>query len=286
LEEDLLSRARRVAVTGIPALAIYDTTSENDLVWGVGLGCHGVVRVLLEPLSGDAAWLSHAGLALDGGPPCVIQAVWESTASRRLGTDLVDPSEAGTIADEAASLTGVFRQKLSSPPLLLVCGAGDDAQPLVRLGAELGWRVTVADPRPSYATALRFPEAREVVSGPVAQLLEAIDPGPGAFVIIMTHHYLHDLPLMRALLPRPLAYLGLLGPRKRATKLLETLEAEGLVITDAMRRRLFAPVGLDLGSEGPEEIALSAIAEMQATRAGRNGLALRERRGPIHDDRA
>jgi xanthine/CO dehydrogenase XdhC/CoxF family maturation factor len=286
LEEDLLDRARQVAVTGIPALAVYDTISENDLVWGVGLGCHGVVRVLLEPLSGNAAWLSHAGLALDGGPPCKIQVVWESAAGRRLGTDLVDPSGAGTTAGETAPFAGIFRQTLSSPPLLLVCGAGDDAQPLVRLGAELGWRVTVADPRPGCATALRFPAAREVVSGPVAQLVEAIDPGPGAFVVIMTHHYLHDLPLLRTLLPRPLAYLGLLGPRKRATRLLETLEAEGLVITEAMRGRLFAPVGLDLGSEGPEEIALSVIAEMQAKRTGRNGLALRERRGPIHNDRA
>jgi len=286
LEEDLMARARQVAATARPVVAIYDTTSENDLVWGVGLGCHGVVRVLLEPLTSDAPWLSHAGLALEGGPPCEIQVVWAAAAGGKLGTDLSEPSEAGSAAGVEAARPGIFRQRLSTPPLLLVCGAGDDAQPLVRWGAELGWRVTVADPRPGYATAARFPAAQEVMSGPVTDLVEAVDPGPGAFVIIMTHHYLHDLPLLRALLPRPLAYLGLLGPRKRAAKLLETLEAEGMVITEAMRRRLFAPVGLDLGAEGPEEVALSAVAEMQATLAGRNGRALRERLGPIHDDRA
>lgn len=286
LEEDLMERARQVAATGLPIVAVYDTTSENDLVWGVGLGCHGVVRVLLEPLASDAPWLSHAGLALEGGPPCGIQAVWEAKGGRRLGTELSDPNEVGTVAGAELARAGVFRQWLSAPPLLLVCGAGDDAQPLVRWGAELGWRVTVADPRPGYATAARFPAAQDVVSGPVSQLVEAADPGPGAFVIIMTHHYLHDLPLLRALLPRPLAYLGLLGPRKRAAKLLETLAAEGMVITAEMRHRFFAPVGLDLGAEGPEEVALSAIAEMQAMRAGRNGRALRERLGPIHDDRA
>ncbi len=281
LEEDILARADRVARGGQPEVALYDTTSENDLIWGVGMGCHGIVRVLLEPLNSGAPWLARASLALDGGPPCTVQVVWESPAGRPLGTAL---SEAGTFATEAVPHRGIFRQTFGAPTPLLVFGAGDDAQPLVQLGAELGWRVIVADPRPHYATAARFPAAQAVYCGSIGELIEAVDPAEGSLAIVMTHHYVHDLPLLRALLPLPLAYIGLLGPRKRAEKMLETLEAEGLSITEAMRSRLFAPVGLDIGAEGPDEIALSVIAEMKATLAGRSGHPLRERLGPIHDE--
>ena len=105
----------------------------------------------------------------------------------------------------------------------------------------------------------------------------------GALAVVMTHHYVHDVPLLRALLPRPLAYLGLLGPRKRAEKILADLAAGGLAVTPAQRERLHAPVGLDLGAETPEEVALSMLAEMHAVLGGRDGRPLRHRPGPIHD---
>jgi len=99
----------------------------------------------------------------------------------------------------------------------------------------------------------------------------------------MTHHYIHDVPLLRDLVRRPLAFLGLLGPKKRAKKILDDLEAGGLELTAKMRSNLHAPVGLDIGGETPEEVALSIVAEIQAVLAGRNGRPLRERRKPIHD---
>ena len=221
------------------------------------MGCHGVVRVLLEPLTAAAPWLARAMLALDGGPPCTLEVVWEGSPTRPLGTALVEPNEPDL-------RFGVFRQTLDAPTSLFVLGAGDDAQPVVALAADLGWRVTVADPRPSYATTARFPGARTVYSGSVNELIEAMDIMEGALVVIMTHHYVYDLPLLRAMLPLPVAYVGLLGPRRRAEKMLETLEAEGLPISEGMRSRLFAPIGLDVGAEGPEEIALSIIAEIES----------------------
>ena len=114
-----------------------------------------------------------------------------------------------------------------------------------------------------------------------------MDPGiwldEHTFVVVMTHHYVHDVPLLRGLLPRPLAYLGLLGPKQRAEKILADLAAAGVVVTPAMRDRLHAPIGLDLGAESPEAVALAILAEIQAMLAGRDGRPLRERGGPIHE---
>jgi len=279
LEEDLLARAARVTASGKAELARYDTTSENDLVWGVGLGCHGIVRVLIEPLSAQAPWLAGAAAALEGGAPCAVQVVWESPGGGKLGTELA--SEQQVPSPNIRYLIQWFQ----APTKLFVFGAGDDAQPLVRMAAELGWQVTVADPRAAYATPERFPEAQRWVVGRIEQLIAETRPSAGSTAVIMTHHYIHDLPLLHALLSRPLAYLGLLGPKKRAERMLEVVGSEGLAVTPEMRARLFAPVGLDLGAEGPDEVALSIIAEIRATLAARDARPLRERQGPIHDDR-
>ena len=98
----------------------------------------------------------------------------------------------------------------------------------------------------------------------------------------MTHHYRHDRPILRHLLPLPLAYLGLLGPRVRAERILADIAGEGIAVTPDMRMRLRAPVGLDLGADSPEEVALSIAAEMMAVLAGRDGRPLRDRTLPIH----
>jgi len=276
LEEDLIARARRVAETGRPEVALYDTTSENDLVWGVGLGCHGVVRILLEPLPEPPAWAAAVAENFRRGAPSDLAVVWEAPGSGRLGTRLlVSPQE-------PPRGPGVFRQALAAPTPLVIFGAGDDARPLLRLAKELGWRVTVADPRPASATAARFPEADTVVCAPASELAARVAPGPETLAVVMTHHYLHDRPLLRSLLPLPLAFLGLLGPRARAERILADLTADGLAVTPAMRERLHAPIGLDLGSDGPEEVALSILAEMRAVLAGRDARPLRNRKEPIH----
>ncbi|HVW21995.1 MAG TPA: XdhC/CoxI family protein [Opitutaceae bacterium] len=274
LEEDIRERARSVAASGRPEVALYDTTSENDLVWGTGAGCHGVVRVLLERLPARPGWAARLAENLLAGRPTDLAVVWQSEETGALGTFL-----AGELP--AAGAAGIFRQTVPPAPALAIFGAGDDAQPLARGAAELGWRVTVADPRPAFATADRFPAAARIVA-PADELAARVAPAPGALAVVMTHHYVHDLPVLRGLLPRPLAYLGLLGPRQRAERILSDLAAAGLAVTPAMRARLHAPVGLDLGSDGPEEVALSILAEMRAALSGRDGRPLRERLRPIH----
>jgi xanthine/CO dehydrogenase XdhC/CoxF family maturation factor len=277
LEEDLFERSRRVSATGRAELVVYDTTAENDLLWGVGLGCHGVVRILLEPLPARPVWAAAIAENMRAGRATELAVVWEDPEGQP-GTMLRDAKAAARLKAAA----GVFTETVEPPTPLSVFGAGDDAQPLARIAQDLGWAVTIADPRPAMATAARFPGVSGLVVGPADELVARVAPAPGSLAVVMTHHYVHDRPILRHLLPLPLAYLGLLGPRARAQRILADIAEEGLAITSAMRSRLRAPVGLDLGADGPEEVALSAIAEMKAVLAGRDGRPLRDRTLPIH----
>lgn len=275
LEEDVMARAARVLATGQPDAVVYDTTTENDLVWGVGLGCHGIVRVLLERLPPRPPWAFALAANIAQRRPTALTVTHAGADRAQWGTRLAAPGD----CPDPASL---FLEQVSCPTALVIFGAGDDAQPLARLAQELGWHVTVADPRAAFATSARFPSADALVVGPAEQLAAKVAPGGDALAVVMTHHYVHDLPLLRDLLARPLAYLGLLGPRKRAEKILADLDAAGVEIHADRRASLHAPVGLDLGADSPEQVALSILAEMQATLTRRDARPLRERTRPIH----
>lgn len=277
LEEDLIVHCRAALATGAPKVITYDTTAENDLIWGVGLGCHGVVEILIEPLSKPPAWLE------------TLRENQEARRTTRLwvthSTDAETNSGAGTrLADALAACPshGVLDQSIRPPIALHVLGAGDDAKPLVSFASRLGWRVTVADPRPAFAAAARFPRARRVVAMPPAAVRDILAPDEDSAAVIMTHHYIHDLPFLESALPLPYFYVGLLGPRKRAERLLDDLAGKGCSITAAQRARLHGPVGLDLGSDAPEAVAVAIIAEILAIRNARDARPLRERSLPIH----
>lgn len=274
LEEDVLVRARNVLASGITETVIYDTTSENDLIWGVGLGCHGVVRVVIERLPLQPAWAASLAENFAARHPTLLAVTHLAADPAQLGTRLVN---------EQTTDAGTFFDRIRPPTALAIFGAGDDAQPLARLAHELGWHVTVADPRAAFATAERFPTAQALAVAPSGDLVDRVAPDADTLAVVMTHHYVHDVPLLRALLPRPLAYLGLLGPKKRAERMLADLARDGLAITAEMRTRLHAPVGLDLGADSPEQVALAIVAEMQAVLTRRDARPLRERTLPIHE---
>ncbi len=276
LEEDLIERARRVLATGRAETASYNTATENDLVWGTGTGCDGRVKVLLEPVPVERPhWLRALQANQDARDDTPLL-VMHGADGAKLGTHLA--------ADLPAGVDGALVFHDNVPPLLplVVFGAGDDAQPLVRLAAELGWHITVVDSRPAYATKERFPAAPSLVVSPPPAATDAVPLGPRTLAVLMTHRFRDDAVLLRGLLPRPLAYLGLLGPRHRTLRLLSEIEAAGLIITEEMRARLHAPAGLDLGGTTPETVALSILAEIQARLAGRTAGFLRDRPGPIH----
>lgn len=276
LEDDVRARAARVAVSGHAEAVTYDTTAENDLVWGVGLGCHGVVYVLLECLTEVPAWAIQAADNLSRRIPTPIAVTWQASHPAQLGTRLADECSA------ARAVPGVFLETLRPPTALVIFGAGNDAQPLVRIARELGWTVTIADPRRDSATAERFPLADAVVVAPVTELVSRTPFGSDAVAVVMSHRYLNDVPILRDLFARPPAYIGLLGPKKRAQRILDDLAREQISPSPEVLARFHAPVGLDLGADTPEEVALSIVAEIQAHLAQRDGRPLRERTTPIH----
>lgn len=277
LEQDLMARAAAVRASGQSEVVVYDTTSENDVVWGVGLGCHGVVHILLEYLPAPPAWLEPARLHVASRTPFQLTCVHRGVPPRSWGTFWGPPEQIA-----AASPEGRFVQSIESRLSLLIFGAGDDVQPLVRLAHELAWRITVVDPRPAFATRERFPLADEILTGPLVNHLGRLPTDARTAAVIMTHHYVHDLPVLEALVHRPLAYLGLLGPRKRAERLLNDLRTHDPTVPSDLEQRIRAPVGLDLGGDTPECVALAIIAEIQSNLTGRDGRPLRERTRPIH----
>lgn len=318
LEGDARQRARRVIQQGRPTVVTYDSTDpDDDLQFGAALGCQGVVQILLEPLSfQDSAnpveLLRHWAEGREA--PAVVATVFgveQAEAGLAVGQRLlVAPNELGQgilpvhaqlypqlLADARAALAAgqpathhyasgagtvrVSLEVLRPPVRLTIYGAGNDVQPVVRLAAGLGWRVRVLDGRPAQAQPARFPEADEVRVLPLAQVGE--EPHDGSFSLLMTHNYYYDLAVLRHLLPASAAhYIGLLGPRKKYERLLEDLSRDIPDAAQQLQDRIYSPIGLNLGAETPEEIALAIVAEIQAVLTGRPAGFLRDSPHPIH----
>jgi xanthine dehydrogenase accessory factor len=169
-----------------------------------------------------------------------------------------------------------FVEWVGPPPSLFVFGAGDDARPVAALAAAMGWEVTVADGRSHLATSLRFPGAQLVVVLGESAWAE-LQIGEDAAAVLMTHSYQQDREILAAILPLNLKYVGVLGPRRRTSELIGDIAEElpGGRTAEEWLERLHSPAGLDLGSDGPEVVALSIIAEVQATLEGRAAKPLR-----------
>jgi len=170
----------------------------------------------------------------------------------------------------------IFVEWIGPPVPLVVFGAGHDAIPVVKISKQLGWNVTVADGRPSYAVTERFPDADRVVVMKAPDFLAGIEITPESIVVLMTHNFPQDAKLLRQILRGRPRYLGLLGPKKRTDSLFAELGLRPETVN------VHAPVGLDIGADTPEGIALSIVAEIQAELAGRPGMKLRHRRDAIH----
>jgi xanthine/CO dehydrogenase XdhC/CoxF family maturation factor len=267
---------------------LFDDTAEIPF----GLGCGGIVDLLLEPaetpecaafieameasLSGAefrvATWLPH-----DGKP--LARAVFTSRGKVTYASPSLSPVELATIQatnwkPTLLSQQQIYCETLSPPQRLFVLGAGDDARPVVTLAAQLGWRIIVAEGRPQLTRPERFPDAERVLTtASVADLaITAADA-----VVIMTHSYEQDRTLLTGLLgsAEVPGYIGLLGASHRSSLLLSEAAATlGASVSDCCNR-VWAPVGLDLGGEGAEAIALAVIAEVHAWREGRLGASRR-----------
>jgi xanthine/CO dehydrogenase XdhC/CoxF family maturation factor len=307
LEGDLLEHARRVRERGAPTLVQYDHRGQDDIVWGLGLGCAGAVEVWLERVDaadpGPLAWLGDwsqarrngaIATALSGPRAGERRALDSSGAlSGPLACPAVDAALRECLAAKAGrrlilALPGETQVQIEvarTPLRLALFGAGPDAIPLARIAREIGWDVAVFDHRAAYALAERFPGA-DVQHVEVARAVERAAVDERTHAVVMTHHYLHDRALLAGLLATPAPYVAVLGPRQRTLDLLGEIGNEGRALGEEALARVFGPAGLDVGADAPEEIALAICAEVQAFAAGRSGGSLRERKGPIHEPAA
>lgn len=303
MESDLAARVSDVLVRGCPEVVKYDMGSELDRIWGTGMGCEGKADILLTPLTRgyDRTWAAEARSAQRERRAGVLLTVFSSPDPDKVGgTRWWDPSNQGAPLtpplEEAARkaldsekpvtvvLEGVSTlvEPVIPPVALWIYGAGENARPLANLAIQLGWEVGMLDHRPALAHPDRFPGARHVLSGSQEALAARISQDDRSAAVVMSHIFDPDKAMLRHLLSGTIPYVGLQGNRQRSAKLLNELTADGFDWTEERRARLHAPMGLDLGAESPEIIALAVLAEIQAVLGGRKPLSLRERKGSIH----
>ncbi len=290
LEADLRERAARVLALDRPQRIDFDTRLSDDPVFGIGMGCEGAMDVWLEPARPpDYPLMRHLGRCLQRGTPGVVATVVGGAAREEElgahGFDGVAPTgRLGELLAKIAAGTppphGVLRRlpfdgrelevfvaPVRLPTSLLLCGAGPDAIPVHRFAAALGWRVTVFDHRPAFATPAAFPGAAQVLCARPEEAAGMLGERHFDAAVVMSHHLAADAEYLRWLADRAPRYIGLLGPAARRQRLFHDV-GEPL---QAVAARLHGPVGLDIGASTPEAIALAIVAQIQAVLAGRSG---------------
>jgi xanthine dehydrogenase accessory factor len=304
LEGEIVRKAWWLTESGAPAVVVYDTSADEDAAWEFGLGCNGAVHVMLERVNAPAVrdMLGYLDARRAARKAAVVVTVvrqdgpsavqvgdrllcdgFQAPAGSLIGSVLEAPATlhaAAALREKRSRLVhlgtaDLFVEWIGRPLSLVVFGAGHDAIPLVSFAGLLGWDVTVADGRPAYARADRFPGAVRVISPAAGDPLRDIEINEDTAVLLMTHNYPLDLRLLPRILPQRPRYLGLLGPRQRG----ERLFAELGVSPPAC---IHSPAGLDAGGDTPEAIALSIVAEIQAATNSRAGGKLRLRQDALH----
>jgi len=297
-EGDLVDRALD-ALAGPAQIVEYDLRGEHDVLWGLGAGCEGMIRILMqrltpenryEPLAGAAAlararraglvvtvvnpgdtglFAGDAVIAAEGKIVARTRAVAERELSGAAVEALASAAPRGmTSLSLPDGRADVFVDPLVPPPKFLVAGAGPDAVPVAMIACELGWDVVVADHREGWARPERFPACCDVVCLEPRDLEGRMGDDPPDAALVMTHNLGVDTRWLEALARLPVTWLGVLGPARRKARLLGDVSPAA---RKALEGRLRGPVGLDIGGEGPGPIAVSAIAEIQAALAGRDG---------------
>lgn len=321
LEGDALKRARYIMLKNQADVIIYDSTDRNeDLSFGAQLGCQGKIEIFIEPVDAldpenvletlrkairlnEPVIFAYVISAERAGKPrsaifSAADLTGRDTSSMLSGIDpemlsaantlLLDDMrwvlESGSPMNKNYTLNNkscrVFIQLLRPTPRLSIYGAGNDVQPLSRMASGMGWDVFIVDGRLAQAKSVRFPEAESVQVVAVDEFV-GFTPQAG-YAVLMSHNYNYDLAVLDILYMRDdISYIGILGPRQKTNFLLNDLTKNRLLQTSFLTK-VHGPVGLDLGAETPEEIALSVMAELLALEKGHSGNALKLLDRPIH----
>lgn len=315
LEGDAFRKALHVILSDKAMLVTYDTADEDDAKFGMGLGCQGVIQVLIEPLQGErgaaiiellqnaTASRQYASLVTffsmsDKKAPQYGSVYLRSEKSESFGVlplvskDMIDAEARIVIEQRRSSFKKyvidqqeiiVFTELIQPPVSLVVVGAGNDVIPVVKMAEMLGWQSTVLDGRPMYASRERFPMPTcQVFHSKAEQILDRVQIDNRTVFVLMSHNYNYDLAVLKVLLQHPLTYIGVLGPHKKMKMMMDDLVANDIHLTDAQKETIHGPVGLHIGAETAEEIAVSIIAEIQAKLTATDTRPLKEKQDAIH----
>ena len=316
LEGDALNKALLAMHQQKNMLVTYDTNDEDDAVLGLGLGCNGVIQVLIQPLN------DHH----ENGPIQLLKKITASRQNNVLATlfSLNDrkgeqpgnviyknENEIVHVKNISASIINLLEEDIEisfdnqksqfrnyksadtditayiefiAPSVsLVIVGAGNDAEPVAAMASILGWQVTLIDDgRDKNTKAGRFAGTCQLMVVKPEDVLKKITLDDHTFFLLMTHNYNYDMAMLRELLPKNVRYVGVLGPRKKMDRMLGELAKEGLNFTRQQLAAVYSPVGLDIGADSPEEIALSMIAEIKSVMANKKGNPLRNNQEVIH----
>ena len=315
LEGDALRKAMMVLSQQKSKLVTYDTNDEDDATIGIQLGCEGVIQVLFEPINAsnpdNPIQLLRKAVAIRQKAVLVTLFSLEDKRNEQPGTCLL-MEENGNIsgaipypelqrsimedvnavmhlqASSFKNYTGenfsftAFIEFLQPPVSLVIIGAGNDALPMMQIADTIGWDVRVVDGRSTHAKPERFASACQVLVSKPEKVLEHITIDQQTAFVLMTHNYNYDLAMLKALVFQNVTYIGLLGPKKKLDKMIDEMRDEGFHIDEDQLKKIYGPVGLEIGAETAEEIALSIIAEIKAVLAGKPGRSLREKQDVIH----
>ena len=312
LEGDALRKALQAINQRQNKLVTYNTLDDDDVELGVQLGCNGIVHILFEPIEPEKADNPVAILekcfvqrkdavlvtlfSLEnfyGHQPgtCLFfneEYTHGNIENKILETEIKEDARA-VLASKSSLLKQyhdheltAFLELLEPPVSLIIVGAGNDALPLVEMAMILGWQTTVIDGRSTHANRQRFSKIQQVIVGKPEEAIKQVVIDERTFFLLMTHNFNYDLEMMRLLLQKKCRYVGTLGPKKRLQRMLVGLQEQGVSITNEQREMIYGPIGLDIGAETAEEIALSVLAEIKAVLGDRQGTFLRDRSDHIH----
>ncbi|WPP48607.1 XdhC family protein [Catalinimonas niigatensis] len=318
LEGDALRKARQAILQNKPSVVTYDTmTDENASRLGVGLGCNGIIDVLIEPMDYLNAQMDLMRVFKDflkDRKRAAIATIFNIEESMQYGIgqrlildsqghelsnieipllkeqihpDMISALEMGQSSHKIYTVekgrVEVSIEILHPSIELIIFGGGYDAAPVVKLGDALGWQVTVTDDCIAHTGSKRFPGACQVLHAPRENVVDTLSITPYTYTVLMSHNYAYDIAVLPHLLASDVQYIGILGPKKRYLKMLDELSQKGMPVSEEDKQRIHSPVGLDIGAETPDEIALSIISEIQAVHQGRKGGVLKEKQGFIHE---
>lgn len=310
LEGDALQKALFAMATGENKLFTYDSTDEDDIQFGLHLGCNGIVHILFEPIktkdpdnpvellrriseAGEDAvlvTLFSAKKIQPGTRLLYLKNKIDGNLSDDMQDLLIEPVIIAYAAKESVfqdleieqTACAAFVEFIPRRVSLVIAGAGNDVQPLVEMAAILGWSVTIVDGRMNYALPQRFPKAEKVLYSKYADILSKIKTDGETVFLLMTHNYNYDLGFLKELVKQEFGYIGLLGPTRKRNRMLSDLSDAGSPLSEKQLSKIHGPTGLDIGAENSTEIALSIVAEVKAYLSGLSGSPLKAKKESIH----